>query len=298
VKRQHSIDERSKLKPKRKSVIQQFLVLLAVFATLCSCPAVSASLTGSAEKPIDERLQTQRLFKTAGSTPPKLIVSKAATFNVDMFSSASVWKTDAWWQSCRDDDLNCVLSVMKKSGAREDAMNFTKEISQEIFGVLGYLEEFKEKGRVDIGFAVFARGHDESAYVLLNGNPAVISTEQHPVLEKLDMSGDSNYQMLKKQYPQHPQLYLWPTGAGFVSAHADTNNGQRFIFDYRLVDLCYACYVGWTAQVAFDFNQEGAFKGITFLKLFQDQNVADAGIVGSWIYLVLAEHPKSWLNLG
>ena len=61
--------------PKRKSVIQQVIVL-AVLAVLCSWPAVSGSLTGSAEKLINERLQTESLFKTAESTPPTLTASK------------------------------------------------------------------------------------------------------------------------------------------------------------------------------------------------------------------------------
>jgi hypothetical protein len=63
------------MKPKRQSVIQYVLVL-AVLATLCSWPAVSGSLKGSAEKLIDQRLQTDNMFKTAGSTPPTLTASK------------------------------------------------------------------------------------------------------------------------------------------------------------------------------------------------------------------------------
>lgn len=63
--------------PKRKNVIQQVIVLLAVFATFCSWPAVSGSLKGTAEKLIDERLQTESLFKTAESTPPLINTPKA-----------------------------------------------------------------------------------------------------------------------------------------------------------------------------------------------------------------------------
>ncbi len=69
---------------KRKSVIQQVIVLLAVFATFCSWPVVSGSLKGPAEKLLEERLQTDSLFETAESTPPTLTTSKPSTFNADM----------------------------------------------------------------------------------------------------------------------------------------------------------------------------------------------------------------------
>ncbi len=67
------------MKPKRQSVIQLVLVLLVVLATLCSWPAVSGSLKGAAEKLIDQRLQTDNMFKTAGSTPPTLTASKTSS---------------------------------------------------------------------------------------------------------------------------------------------------------------------------------------------------------------------------
>ncbi|MGZ8171942.1 MULTISPECIES: hypothetical protein [Methylobacter] len=70
--------EAKNMMPKRKSVIQQIIVLLTVYATLCAWPAVSGSLKGAAEKLVDERLQADSLFKTAGSTPPTLTASKPA----------------------------------------------------------------------------------------------------------------------------------------------------------------------------------------------------------------------------
>ena len=82
---------------KKQAIIMQALMLFWVFAAFCSWPAVSGSLTGTAEKLIDERLQTDSLFKTAGSTPPTLTASKPASSNVDMFSSASVWTSKRPW---------------------------------------------------------------------------------------------------------------------------------------------------------------------------------------------------------
>ena len=117
----------------KKSVIQQIIVLLTIYAMLGFRSAVSGD---AAEKLVDERLQTDSLFNTAGSTPPKLTASKPASSKGGKFSSASVWipkKTDHdWldaWQECGS-DINCVLEYMKKSGASEESMQFTRKISK------------------------------------------------------------------------------------------------------------------------------------------------------------------------
>ena len=147
------------------------------------------------------------------------------------------------------------------------------------------METFEEKGRVDLGFVFLPfRANTNGAFVFLNGSPSVVSSEQRGV-EQLDISGDSNYSMLKKQYPQ---LQIWGNGAGFVSEHANINGGQRFILDYALVNYCHACAVGWKAQIAYDFSKDGEFKGIAFIKLIQDKNFADSGnnallkLTGPW----------------
>lgn len=131
------------------------------------------------------------------------------------------------WHACNDRPrLDCVLEYMKKSGAGDEALHFTRKIVPEVLGSDGYLEIFEDKGRVDLGFVVLpTRANTNGAYVFLNGSPSVLSTEQGHLLEQLDMSGDPNYPMLKKQYPK---LEIWGGGAGFVSDHANTNGGQRF----------------------------------------------------------------------
>lgn len=279
------------MKPKRHSVIQQVIVLLAVLATFCSWPAVSGSLKGSSEKLIDQRLQTDSLFSTAGSTPSTQTASKPVSSKGDTYSSASVWSPEAEnylsaWQGCsyandsRDAELNCVLAYMKKSSASEESMNFTRKIGQEVvFGVNGYLETFEEKGRVDIGAVSFpSRANTNGAYILLNGSPSLVSTELFNANARLagqwgqlDISRDPNYPRLKKQYPE---LDVWPAGNDFISVDASSDGGQRFIFSYFLVDYCHACGVGWNARVAFDFSRDGAFRGTKVLELVPAENLA------------------------
>lgn len=235
VETQNSNHEAPKHEAKKTSVIQQVIGLLAVLATLCSWQALSGSLKGPAEKLLDERLQTDSLFKTAGSTPPTLTASKPAFSKSNTFSSASVWTPkEAYpaWDKCND--INCVLEYMKKSGASEEAINFTKKIDEKLFGVPGYLETFEEKGRVDLGFvALPSRANTNGAYVLLNGSPSLVSTEIFNANTRLagqwgdlDISHDPNYPRLKKQYPE---LDVWPAGNDFISVDASSDGGQRFI---------------------------------------------------------------------
>ena len=269
--------------PKRKSVIQQVIVLLVVLATFFSWPAVSGSLKGSAEKLIDQRLQTHSPFSTAGSTPSTQTASKPISSKGGTYSSASVWSTvnekEAFsaFSGCPGDGLNCVLALMKKSGASEESMNFTREISQEVFGILGYLETFEEKGRVDLGVVALPGVMTfDSALVLLNGSPSLVSPNNYNTLD-ISQSQDPNYPRLKKQYPE---LRAFEPSAGFISVDTSPDGGQRFIFAYLLVDGCHGCGVDWTASVAFDFSRDGTFKGTKVLKLIPDTQVADRNNTG------------------
>jgi outer membrane protein assembly factor BamB len=65
------------MKPKRKSVILHFLVLLAVLATLCFWPVVADSLQGVAGKLIEQKLQQDNLAKTVGTNTSKKVSGKS-----------------------------------------------------------------------------------------------------------------------------------------------------------------------------------------------------------------------------
>jgi len=246
----------------RKSVIHQLIVLLTVYAMLGTGPAFSG---GAAEKLVNERLQTENLINTAGSTPRKLTASKSASSKGNKYSSATVWiPKESWqiWQECNS--INCVLDYMKKSGASEEAIKFSREINDKLFGVTGYLEKFEEKGLIDLGFVMLpGRANTNGAYVLLNGSPPLISTELDPEYEP-DITRDPNYPSLKKQYPN---LIFWTAQASFISAQAKADGGQRFIFSYNLLNGGHAGEVLGTGEVAFDFDRNGVFKGTKLLKL-------------------------------
>lgn len=194
------------------------------------------------------------------------IAGQAKSEKNSVYSSTSVWspvREDAAysaWQSC--DDLNCVIAYMKKSGATEDSMRIVRKLDGD-----GYLEAFEEKGRVDIGRVTFpARANTNSAYVLLNGHPALISTELKA--DALDLSRDPNYPKLKEKYQE---LQAWPASASLVSMSAGPDGSQRFTFVYYLVDGCHACGIPWGVEVAFEFNKDGKFKGTKVLRIVPNE---------------------------
>lgn len=206
---------------------------------------------------------------------------------VSQYSSSAVWnsisesKAYTIFQDCRTNtndrlnELNCDLAKMKQSGASQEAMSFVKQFTAPEESI-GWLSEFKEKGRVDLGVLQFAnRANTNDAYVLLNGNPSLVSTELgctvgggawHQPCQSMDVdiSHDQNYPQLKKQYPK---LMLWPAGADFKSMQSNSDGGQRFIFGYPIMNGCHACEVVGGAEIAFDFSGDGTFKGTKLLGL-------------------------------
>ncbi|WP_298611043.1 hypothetical protein [uncultured Thiothrix sp.] len=150
----------------------------------------------------------------------------------------------------------CVGKSLKKWGASPAALQFSKDIKNE-----GFLVSFQEKGVVDLGEAFMPfRANTNDAYVMLNGQPKVVSTEIQNIkgLEK-----DPQYKTLKKKYKN---LEFWGTRAEFVKVNK-TKAGQSFIFNYTLKDGCNACGTPWASQVAFRFNPQGKFLGSQFVKI-------------------------------
>jgi uncharacterized protein YecT (DUF1311 family) len=156
-------------------------------------------------------------------------------------------------------EIKCILTYLEKSGASKPSIDFVKKMEGE-----GYLESFQEKGRVDIGTVTFpGRANTNEAYVLLNGIPALVSTELYDSLH-IDISRDPNYSKLKKQYPE---LDVWGASAEFIQEKSNSEGGQNFVFSYYLVNGCHACGISWNALVEFNFSQNGKFNGVKFLKL-------------------------------
>jgi hypothetical protein len=151
------------------------------------------------------------------------------------------------------------MAVMKKGKASPGAMAFTRRMKDNC-----YLEEFKEKGTVDLAYVFFpGRANTNWAYFLVNGSPWQVSTED---IETIDITKDPLYAFLSQQYKE---IGCWPP-AMFKEMQTLPDGGQRFIFAYTLIDGPRVGKRVGSAVVSFDFNGAGTFLGAKLLRLTQD----------------------------
>ena len=165
------------------------------------------------------------------------------------------------WHNCAT-DLNCAVNVMKKYGASLDAINFTANILAD----KGYLEQFQDMGKIDLGIVVFPdRANTNEAYYLLNGSPVLIPTEisQDDALDA-EIKKDAAYSEMAAKYPN---IWFWGFAPRFIGEEILANGNERFVFEYNLVNGCRICETEYSGQIGFDFDATGKFLRKTFLKI-------------------------------
>jgi predicted secreted protein len=155
----------------------------------------------------------------------------------------------------------CFVTGMQKSGASPQAVAFTKFI-----GSMGYLEEYRKMGPVNIAFVVYPfRANENQGFLLINGAPPVIDVDDLSLLSAEDLRKDPRYPRLKKQYPA---VALWQgdrSGREYPMLERKPDGAQRFTVRYRLLNGCHACELAGHVRYAFDFNRTGQFSGTTYL---------------------------------
>lgn len=171
----------------------------------------------------------------------------------------AVWEPDATAAQALYDcalDPACELTaLMEAHGASPTAIVFAMERDG-----WEYLSRFAELGEVDLGeiHRPFA-ANDVLGYEMLNGMPAAVSAQ---ATEVTDLATAPVYTALLAQYPG---LSLWPVNPALFAIQTTPNGGQQFQFAYRLTTGCNACEVVGYALVAFDFDTQGQFLGLTHL---------------------------------
>lgn len=199
----------------------------------------------------------------AFTSTPEPTTTSASIGPTAIFSNVDMEK----WQACKD--IDCIAGLMKESGASSDSINFTKLLyksSSNEHVYLGFLGEFQETGKIDVGRVYLPnRVNTNEIYYLLNGSPALVSTEINfqngEIINK--MKQDSLYPEMKKKYPK-----IEPWGnTKFVRKDTLPKNGERFIFTFILNNGCHACETEYAAIIGFDFDPNGKFLKTTFLKI-------------------------------
>jgi hypothetical protein len=176
-----------------------------------------------------------------------------------------VWKPPADFRAtvekaCTDRGgafAECFLEEMRRSGAPEAAIAFTRRLGDPAYAVA-----FRDTGRVDV-VAVESpfRANENALVYLVNGEPPALDIDD---LSRLNLASFSNFPAwagLKKTYPN---LAFFPADRGpdhpprLVKLRT---GGQRFVVVYMLHDGCHACTVVGYARVGWDFDAEGRFLG-------------------------------------
>jgi len=201
------------------------------------------------------------LVSTSVSTP-ETSVAPAPIGSAAIFNNVDIEK----WHACKG--LDCVSSLMKESGASPKSIAFTELLYSSDPNNLGYLSKFKEMGKIDLGTVYFPdRANTNEVYYLLNGSPALVSTEE--IFQNKEtvnaIKQDPLYTEVKNKYPDIEIVDV--SNSQFTKKDILPDNAERFIFKFELKNGCYACSTEYSVSIGFDFDPNGKFLKTTFLQI-------------------------------
>jgi hypothetical protein len=183
------------------------------------------------------------------------------------FTADSVWLTDANLHNVigelrsrcpteqREEVLaGCISAFMRDHGASQEAIRFTRVAGGQTFATA-----FHKIGRVDVIEAAnpfLANSNDQIYFV--NGTPALINADEQAW--KFDKSShDARLIELREQCPQAYLKHL----RGKWNEQPRKSGGQRFLQRFW---ISYPCPpYDAIATLAFDFDENGAFLGVTLV---------------------------------
>jgi hypothetical protein len=194
----------------------------------------------------------------ADKAPPAISI----TFGPSEIWQPSLAANQALHQ-CGSVSFTCVLAAMQNDSASEDAVAF--------YRLTGW---FLVEIDTSVGPVMPAqvlnpwRANENQQPALLGGVPAVVLPEQEATLLNLagEVERDPAWAAIKAV---HPNVLFWQSSPALEPPAVSPSGGQRFIYDYRLLDGCHACAVLGLARVAFDFDPDGTFDGGRLLEMTQ-----------------------------
>ena len=156
--------------------------------------------------------------------------------------------------------VSCIALNMRQKGASQQAVEFTKSMKGEV-----YLSSFREMGKVDLAEITAPLLNDPivTTFILVNGSTNILDLWRK--VEGIDITRDRNYANFVRRFPN---VELWPM-YGFDRMQKLSGGGQRFIFDFTLLNGCRGCEVAGSAKIAFDFDASGLFFRTSLIGLFQ-----------------------------
>jgi hypothetical protein len=218
-------------------------------------------ITISSFKPLEEAEELQLNFSQMLSTFRFLEESKE-------IGPTTIWdcvKIEGClekWHNCENSD--CISSLMEQYGASVEAINFTTRILSD----RGYLQQFQEVGKIDLGVVFFPdRANTNAEYYLLNGSPVIVPTgisQDEEELLMTEIQKDSFYLEMENKYPN---IWLLGLAPEFIEKRTLPNNNEEFVFEYRFVDGCRICDTEYAAKIGFNFDSNGEFLEMVFLQI-------------------------------
>src|SRR4051812_38565356 len=200
-----------------------------------------------------------------------LLLSSIHLAGAEMVGPKAVWTPNTEsiqviMQKCTKpapSDLHaCFLREMRVSGASPEALAFSQRLYDQTHGLIGFLREFRESGRVDVAYAEYVfRANENQACYLVNGNPALIDVDNLRLLATDSLEKDARYAAIKARYPK---VSIWPgdrNSTRLPILKTLTQGGQRYVVGYWLQVGCHACARIGEVQFAFDFDKDGKFLG-------------------------------------
>jgi integrase len=169
-------------------------------------------------------------------------------------------------EKCRNQEPGrigeCLYCVLKEEGASSQALDFVNRINKD-----GYLNSYRQAGPVGIAYTTYPfRANENHGYLLVNGNPPSIDVDDISILDQKTLEKDPTYGKLKRLFPD---IMLWGGnrhGKENIQKEALPEGGVRLIFIYRFLNGCRACRILGRAWIAFDFDNDGTFKGTKLLR--------------------------------
>jgi predicted secreted protein len=184
------------------------------------------------------------------------------------FGSTAVWHPTASFRqsvisACRNrgaDFGKCFADQMKAAGASGEALAFTHAVHDD-----GYMQAFRPIGQIVVASVMYPfRANENSALLIVNGEPAVIDVDALNTLPTDQMKADPAYQTMLKE---HSNATLWPgdrASADNLLALSFADGSREIVADYRVQAGCHACAVLGQAFFGFSFDPNAKLTATKF----------------------------------
>ncbi len=181
------------------------------------------------------------------------------------FGSSEIWSPPQTavdqLHTCGQPTVTCVSTVMRSNGASAQAIAFYRLTGW-------FLTKLDPGNPVQLGTVLNPwRANENLQPALLGGSPAVVLPETE--VAGIDTAGWSSDPMFASLKAAYPSIMFWGSGPALEMIGTAPSGGQRFIFDYRMLDGCHACATVALARIAFDFAPDGSYLSTQQLNLMQ-----------------------------